>query len=234
MRNDLWKQFSWLGVAFGFPWLFLVLVPYVRLSTAEPVPYAESDEAGFVAFPDPNMVKAGASDYGAKIYGQEGCAYCHTQMVRPTYAGPDMWRPGWGGREEEGLARETRPEDYVGEGFAYLGYQRIGPDLANVGGRITDREWLHAHLYEPRSVTPETIMPAFKHLYKKVPASGRENGTALKLEGKFAPEAGFAIVPTPEAEALVDYLISRKKDAKLPASMRPAVAVAADAAAPAN
>ena len=69
-------------------------------------------------------------------------------------------------------------------------------------------------------------MPAFKHLYREVSAGGRE-ANALKLEGAFAPAMGKAIVPTPEAEALVDYLISRKKDAKLPASMRPAPAAAA-------
>ncbi|MBL9154876.1 MAG: cbb3-type cytochrome c oxidase subunit II [Verrucomicrobiales bacterium] len=232
MRNDLWRLFSWLGVAFGFPWLFLVLLPYVKQSSAAPVPYAESDEAGFVAYPDPNMVRAGASDYGAEIYRREGCAYCHTQMVRPTYAGPDMWRPGWGGREEEGLARETRPEDYIGEGYAQLGYQRIGPDLANVGTRLTDREKLHIQLYNPRANTHESIMPGFRHLYRLVPADGRD--AALKLEGKFAPEEGFVVVPTPEAEALVDYLLSRRKDAKLPASIRPAVAEAAPAEAPAQ
>lgn len=230
MRNNLWRLISCLGIAFGLPWLLLVLVPYVRLSSAAPVPYAEADAAGFLAYPDPNMTRSGASDYGAKIYGREGCAYCHTQMIRPTYAGPDMWRPGWGGREKEGLARETRPQDYAGEKYAYLGYQRIGPDLANVGGRESDREKLHLHLYAPRSVTPETIMPAFKHLYREVSAGGRE-ANALKLEGAFAPAEGKAIVPSPEAEALVDYLISRKKDAKLPASMRPAAPAAASAAA---
>ena len=67
------------------------------------------------------------------------------------------------------------------------------------------------------------------------PAGGREAGLALKLPDKFAPEDGFAIVPTPEADALVDYLLSRKKDAKLPASLKPAAPVAAsEGAAPAN
>ena len=73
-------------------------------------------------------------------------------------------------------------------------------------------------------------MPSFSHLYKKVPASGRDGGEALPLEGKFAPEEGFVIVPTPEAEALVDYLLSRRKDTPLPNSMK--VAVPASAGAP--
>ena len=238
MRNDLWRILFGLGAAFGIPWLLLIVVPYLRLSASEPEAYAEGESESFVAYPDPNMNRHGASDYGAEIYGSEGCAYCHTQVVRPTYAGPDMWREGWGG--ESGSTRETRPGDYVGEGFAFLGYQRIGPDLSNVGTRIaarlkdsgselSDREWHHLHLYAPRQIEPQSVMPSFGHLYKKVPAAGRDSGKALPLEGKFAPEEGYVIVPTSDAEALVDYLISRKKATPLPASMKTTGALAAEA-----
>jgi cytochrome c oxidase cbb3-type subunit 2 len=51
---------------------------------------------------------------------------------------------------------------------------------------------------------------------------------ALKLAGKAAPKTGFEIVPTAEAEALVDYLLSLKKDHPIPG------ASAAVAAAPAK
>ncbi|MEM9283430.1 MAG: cbb3-type cytochrome c oxidase subunit II, partial [Verrucomicrobiota bacterium] len=148
-------------------------------------------------YPDATLFRNGSSDYGRQIYAAEGCAYCHTQMIRPTYAGPDMWRVGWGGREEEGLARETRPRDYEQETIALLGYQRIGQDLSNVGHRITSRELMHQHLYEPRSLNPDSGMPAYKHLYKKSPY-------------------GKGMDPTDRAEALVDYLMSLKKDQPLP------------------
>ncbi len=239
MRNDLWRILAGLGAAFGVPWLLLVVAPYLRLTAEEPVAYSEEEGSAFVAYPDPNMVRFGESDYGAKIYGREGCAYCHTQVVRPTYAGPDMWREGWGGRK--GFTRETRPGDYIGEGYAYLGYQRIGPDLSNVGTRIadrlkadesgmTDRQWHHLHLYAPRQLQDYSVMPSFGHLYEKVPAAGRDSGEALPLEGEFAPEEGYVIVPTPEAEALVDYLISRRKDTPLPVSMKAAVPASSGAA----
>jgi len=235
MRNDLWRILALLGTAFGIPWLLLIVAPYLRLTAAEPVRYAAGDESLFVAYPDPNMSRYGESDLGARIYGAEGCAYCHTQVIRPTYAGPDMWREGWGGRESEGLARETRPGDFVGEGYAYLGYQRIGPDLANVGTRIaarlkaegaemTDRQWHLLHLYAPRQLQPDSVMPSFSHLFRKVPAAGREAARELKLEGKFAPEEGYVIVPGPKAEALVDYLLSRRKDIGLPSAMKPVAA----------
>lgn len=229
MRNDLWRILAGLGAAFGLPWLLLVVAPYLKLSAAEPVPYEGEEAPAYVGYPDPNMNRYGESDYGAEIYGREGCAYCHTQVVRPTYAGPDMWRVGWGGRE--GQQRETQPGDFAGENFAYLGYQRIGPDLANVGTRIgerlkkeeselTDRQWHHLHLYAPRQMENYSVMPSYRHLYRKVPAAGRESGKALPLDAKFAPEEGFVIVPTDKAEALVDYLLSRRKDTPLPESMK--------------
>jgi len=200
--NNFWKLLGALGVAFAIPWLFLIVVPYVGQSNAATVPYAEGQEVegGYAAYPDPTFQRHGASDYGRSIYAAEGCAYCHTQVVRPTYAGPDMWRPGWGGRDEAGFSRETQPQDYVNEGFALLGYQRIGQDLSNVGYRITTREEMHRHLNNPTSVDRDSGMPAYRHLYK--------------------PSAtGVGYVPTPKAVALVDYLLSLKKDQPLPAAV---------------
>jgi cytochrome c oxidase cbb3-type subunit II len=198
--NNFWKLLGALGLSFLLPWLFLIVIPFIGASNAEPVAYGadEEMEGGVLAYPDKSFLRHGASDYGRQIYAAEGCAYCHTQMVRPTYAGPDMWRPGWGGREAEGLARETQPMDYVMEDFALLGYQRIGQDLSNVGHRITTRELMHRHLSDPKSFDPDSGMPAYRHLYRQSPY-------------------GSGLVPTPEAEALVDYLLSLKKDQALPA-----------------
>lgn len=199
--NKFWKLLGALGVVFALPWLFLIVIPFIRMSNAEPVPYTEEDGvAGIAAYPDRALQRHGSSDYGRQIYAAEGCAYCHTQVVRPTYAGPDMWRPGWGGREEEGLARETHPGDYATEKVAMLGYQRIGQDLSNVGHRIKSRELMHQHLVEPKSLDPDSGMPAYKHLYRK-------------------SSVGDGYVPTGKAEALVDYLMSLKKDQKIPAAI---------------
>ncbi len=198
-----WKLIATLGLAFAFPWLCLIVFPFVTMSTAEPTEYSDEDavEGGVVSYPDPGSdVARLGSGAGARIYAAEGCAYCHTQMIRPTYAGVDRWRHGWSGREADGLARETRPEDYYGEGYALLGYQRIGPDLANVGYRIPSREEMHRHLSDPKSFNLDSGMPAYGHLYQK-----SQSG-----DGRY--------VPTGNAEALVTYLLSRKKDAKIPAA----------------
>jgi cytochrome c oxidase cbb3-type subunit 2 len=43
------------------------------------------------------------------------------------------------------------------------GSKRTGPDLARVGGKYSD-EWHRAHLVDPRSVVPESVMPPYKFL----------------------------------------------------------------------
>src|SRR5919112_5642030 len=43
------------------------------------------------------------------------------------------------------------------------GSKRTGPDLARVGGRYSD-EWHVAHLENPRSLVPESVMPAYPFL----------------------------------------------------------------------
>ena len=193
------KLIAGLSLAFALPWIFLVMIPFIAGSNLEALPYPEGQEVdgGVTADPDKALYQYGSSDFGRQIYAAEGCAYCHTQVIRPTYAGADMWREGWGGREEDGLARETQARDYLEEEIAPLGYQRIGQDLSNVGHRITDRELMHRHLSDPTSIDPDSGMPAYLHLYEESPD-------------------GSKLVPRKKAEALVDYLLSLKKDQPLP------------------
>ena len=43
------------------------------------------------------------------------------------------------------------------------GSKRIGPDLARVGGKYSN-DWHYAHLSDPRSVVPESLMPSYAFL----------------------------------------------------------------------
>lgn len=232
-----------LAVAFGLPWLFLVVVPYLSLSAIEPKIY---DEKGVEMEPKEYLAAEQGTAYsiyparsiggnvatGERLYDSLGCAYCHTQMVRPTYAGADMWR-GWGGGKGEGTgtARETRPADYYGDTRAMLGYLRIGPDLSNLGLRRTDRAWHLQHLYSPRSLVRESVMPGYAALFEEREIVGQPSADALALDGKFAPGKGMEVVATSDAEALVDYLLSRKKNATVPGDEAAAPAKPAAAAA---
>lgn len=88
---------------------------------------------------------------GQKIYISEGCNVCHSQMIRSLR--DEVERYG-----HYSLAAESMYD----HPFLW-GSERTGPDLARVGGKYSD-EWHRAHLADPRSVVPESIMPPYKHL----------------------------------------------------------------------
>ncbi len=91
---------------------------------------------------------------GRDIYQREGCFYCHSQMVRPL-------RDEWLRYGHYSLAAESRYD----HPFLW-GSKRTGPDLARVGGKYSNA-WHVQHLIDPRSVVPESIMPAYPWLMER-------------------------------------------------------------------
>ena len=92
---------------------------------------------------------------GRDIYIREGCHVCHTQQVRPlvgefVYDRPFLW-----------------------------GSKRTGPDLHRIGGKYSDA-WQEAHLLDPRSVVPESIMPAYPWLAER--AASETGDITAKLQ----------------------------------------------------
>jgi cbb3-type cytochrome oxidase cytochrome c subunit len=68
--------------------------------------------------------------------------------------------------------------------------------------------WHHRHLYNPRSVVPDSIMPAFRFLYEKRKVGGERAANAVNLTGPSNEREQDEIVPTYDAECLVAYLMS--------------------------
>ena len=89
---------------------------------------------------------------GRRIYTSLGCALCHTQQVR--FLPTDVRR--WGAPT---AAWETRYD------FPQLwGTRRIGPDVARETSVRSD-DWQLTHLYNPRWIVPDSVMPAFPWLF---------------------------------------------------------------------
>ncbi len=89
---------------------------------------------------------------GRDIYIREGCHVCHTQQIRPFRA------------ETERYGHYSVAGEFVYDRPFLWGSKRTGPDLARVGGRYSDA-WQRQHLYDPRSVVPESNMPAFPWVF---------------------------------------------------------------------
>jgi hypothetical protein len=67
--------------------------------------------------------------------------------------------------------------------------------------------WHHVHLYAPRSINPDSNMPAYRFLYEKRRIAGERSAEALQLSSSDAPPAGWEVVPTYDAKCVVAYLM---------------------------
>jgi len=116
--------------------------------------------------PDRPLGLTAGEERGRAIYGAEGCAYCHTQQVR--YVEADMRRFG-----APTLAWETKFD------YPHLwGTRRIGPDLARAGSVRTD-DWHFAHLFAPRLVVAQSVMPSYAWLFDGAPDRPRQGARDL-------------------------------------------------------
>ncbi len=137
---------------------------------------------------------------GRDVYIREGCHVCHTQMVRSLQF--ETQRYGH---------YSVAGEDAYEHPFLW-GSKRTGPDLARVGGRYSDA-WHAAHLADPRSVVPNSNMPAYPWLFENE-LTGED--TAKKMEvlrtlgvpytDEQIAGAQEAVAGTTEADALIAYL----------------------------
>jgi len=121
--------------------------------------------------------------------------------------GPDIAR-GWG-------LRRSVAADYLYDTPPLLGSQRVGPDLANVGMRLPDANWHLVHLYQPRAVVKDSAMPPYRYLFTTRKIGATPSADALVFPAGFGPEAGYEVIPTDAARALVAYLQSLRVDASL-------------------
>jgi cytochrome c oxidase cbb3-type subunit I/II len=85
---------------------------------------------------------------GQALYKNLGCSYCHNQFIRP-----QDWAMGY----------TSQPGDYYFSVPNFLGTERTGPSLGQIGGKLPT-EWHITHHTDPRSVSPSSIMPPFAFL----------------------------------------------------------------------
>lgn len=172
---------------------------------------------------------------GKALYVSNGCVACHTQQVRNV----DMDKV-WG--ERPGIPADyadIHRTDFWRNTATLMGTERTGPDLTSIGTRQPSKEWHLVHLYNPRIVVKQSMMPAYPWLFefKKEP---QENDVVISVPEEYQRGRG-TLVARKEALQLVAYLQSLKQT-KLPDGKpapgflykRPAVvaAVAGQAAAP--
>ena len=106
--------------------------------------------------PDAQLSAAGQA--GQDVYLEQGCWYCHTQLVRPLLADVGL-----------GPVTETFADSLDTAAF---GLQRIGPDLAHVGARTAlsggdeavTRAEIEILLTDPQVINPDGLHPSYGYL----------------------------------------------------------------------
>ena len=89
---------------------------------------------------------------GRDLYIREGCVGCHSQMIRPFRS------------EVARYGDYSKAGEYVYDHPFLWGSKRTGPDLHREGGKYNDN-WHFNHMWDPRSTSPGSIMPAYTWLY---------------------------------------------------------------------
>ncbi len=92
---------------------------------------------------------------GKEVYKKDNCLSCHSQLIRPFKAETDRY------------GQYSLSGEYAYDRPFLWGSKRTGPDLHRVGNyRTTD--WHENHMWNPKSVVPDSIMPAYKHQFSNV------------------------------------------------------------------
>lgn len=177
---------------------------FLALSIIIAIVPAVSVEAAMAPLPGSEPMSA-LEHEGLKVYIAEGCVACHSQQVRPL-----AMDEVWGRAAVPGDFAHVRP---LGAWSPYapalLGSSRTGPDLTNVGARQASETWQYLHLYNPRTVVPDSVMPAYPWLFDVVAEPGPDD-VIVPVSGEYAPAAG-QVVAAAKGEALVAYLLSLRQ-----------------------
>ncbi len=198
MSHELIEKNTGLLVTF-----IVIAISFATLVEIYPLIFDnKAPEEGGVNKPLPNMRPWTALELeGRDIYIREGCHVCHTQMVRPLRAEVERYGP------------YSRAAESAWDHPFLWGSKRTGPDLARVGNRYSD-QWHIDHLTDPRSVVPESVMPAYPWLAKNE-VNGRKIQQKMRIfKDRFGlpyTEEQIATAPDDvqgrtEMDALVAYL----------------------------
>ncbi len=152
---------------------------------------------------------------GKALFVANGCVACHTQQVRNV----DMDKM-WGSRPS--LAADyanIHRTDTWRNTATLMGTERTGPDLTDIGNRQPSRDWNLVHLFNPRIVVKESIMPAYPWLFtlKETPLP---SDIVVNVPGQYLSGWEGKVVATQDALYLVAYLQSLKQT-KLPEGITP-------------
>ncbi len=123
---------------------------------------------------------------GKEVYKKDNCIACHSQLIRPFKSETDRY------------GQYSLSGEYAYDRPFLWGSKRTGPDLHRVGNYRTP-DWHANHMWDPKSVVPESIMPAYKHQFTNVADLETAYAEAVTVKKVFGTPYGDDIAPSKEA-----------------------------------
>ncbi len=123
---------------------------------------------------------------GKEVYKKDNCIACHSQLIRPFKSETDRY------------GKYSLSGEYAYDRPFLWGSKRTGPDLHRVGNYRTP-DWHANHMWDPKSVVPDSIMPAYKHQFKNVADLETAYAEAVTVKNVFNTPYGDEIQPGKEA-----------------------------------
>ncbi len=173
--------------------LLVAWLPAARLNREHPATVVDAPPPG--QDPPPGVsVRPPLVARGEEVYKAWNCGVCHTQQIRGdervrVQVGDHLRVPVRPPDARFGLDEPTDAATYANATPPMLGTQRTGPDLIGVGDRLPSAAWHYWHLYDPRSVSPGSVMPAYRELFHVVPKDG-----PAPLDEPVSGAGGFLVV----------------------------------------
>ncbi len=152
---------------------------------------------------------------GRDAYQQEGCFYCHTQMIRPFKWETDRWDRN----RDYGPEPYSKAGEYVYEHPFLWGSKRTGPDLSHEASLNNNATWHKRHLINPRETSPDSVMPAYPWLFDNQLDAESIKGhmRALRMVGVPYTDADInaadeLVKGKTQGDALIAYILKLGRD----------------------
>jgi cytochrome c oxidase cbb3-type subunit 2 len=92
--------------SFGLAWMCIIAIPVAKMASLPAVKMSSEEDAEYY-----QHQTSGRMLNGAEIYAANGCYTCHSQLIRPTYLGSQIFREDVAGvSNADGDSRRETPE----------------------------------------------------------------------------------------------------------------------------
>ncbi len=123
---------------------------------------------------------------GKNVYMKDNCIACHSQLIRPFKSETDRY------------GQYSLSGEYAYDRPFLWGSKRTGPDLHRIGNYRTS-DWHANHMWNPKDLVPDSIMPAYKHQFTNAADLETAYAEAVTVKTVFNTPYDDGIKPGKEA-----------------------------------